>query len=86
MGKKSNGDPNLIRKGLTRGKREELKKLVDELLQSKSQLLTSNCLLAVIKFLQTPILLFYRMFLLSNITVKRFGNLLRILDSSRENI
>jgi hypothetical protein len=51
MGKKSNGDPNLIRKGLTRGKREELKKLVDELLQSKSQLFTSNCLLAVIKFL-----------------------------------
>jgi hypothetical protein len=44
MGKKSNGDPNLIRKGLTRGKREELKKLVDELLQSKSQLFTSNCL------------------------------------------
>jgi len=39
MGKKSNGDPNLIRKGLTRVKREELKKLVDELLQSQSNFL-----------------------------------------------
>jgi hypothetical protein len=39
MGKKSNGDPNLVRKGLTRVKREELKKLVDELLQSQSNFL-----------------------------------------------
>ncbi|XP_046444883.1 actin-histidine N-methyltransferase-like [Daphnia pulex] len=42
MGKKSNGDPNLIRKGLTRGKREELKKLVDELLQKCSYSVTSQ--------------------------------------------
>lgn len=36
MGKKTNKDSNLVRKGLTRVKRDELKKLVDELLQSES--------------------------------------------------
>lgn len=41
MGKKTNKDSNLVRKGLTRVKRDELKKLVDELLQKCSYSLSS---------------------------------------------
>lgn len=62
MGKKTKTDSNLARKGLTRVKRDELKKLVDELLQSESYFLQES--VDVNKFL-TLFRLLCRMLLLS---------------------
>ena len=82
MGRKSNGESNLNRKGLTRVKREELKKLVEELLQSETFSTRLTLLSRLMYIYFTHRMLIFGIFY----GFKRLGDLQRVVEPFGENL